>query len=94
MTYRDIAGRLAQEQSLRHYEMEEAPGEDTVRREVKHRSSLDTALSGKPVISIEFDPQRPEDLGHKTLSSDQWQVACPRGQKDGYSLLDFARSLN
>ncbi len=37
-SYREIAGRLAQDKWMRQFELSEPPGEDTIRREVKLRS--------------------------------------------------------
>jgi hypothetical protein len=46
-TYRDIAGRLCKPENMNKFGLIEAPGEDTVRREVKRRLAARGEIGGK-----------------------------------------------
>jgi len=59
-----------------------------------HRSPVrnEAASVRYPRVIIEFDPQRPEDLGDKTLTGDRWQVACPRAYNYGATVSRACRA--
>lgn len=40
----------------------------------------------QPELTIDFDPRRLEDLGHKTLDGKPWQVACARVENTGQAV--------
>lgn len=47
------------------------------------RRKSEEASGGQPWLVIEFDPQRSEDLGLKTLEGQPWQAACLRCKNTG-----------
>lgn len=79
VTYRDIAGRMGQDEFMRKFGVEEAPSEDTVAREIK----MLLASVGSPNLEIMFDAADAEYLGIKTLDDKPWQVACIRVRNNG-----------